>query len=257
MSSDPLHQSKKPKDASESSSSTHANTLLQGVEKKIEQLEQKLTVFWHEIQPWQQDNHYIHSGYRPESKSYLKSFQSLLYLHNESVNIYTHLIGAIAAIMSSGYLYHELSQRYATATTDDMFVFACFFGGAATCLGMSATYHTISNHSHHVARFGNKLDYLGIVALIWGSFIPTVFYGFQDDIELIRVYWTMVCVSIIRQILFIKSSLSTKNIRLPLLGQGALSYLAWIDSERQYFVRSGQGCSSLWVSQQFSQSSTA
>lgn len=156
-------------------------------------LEERLTVLWHEIQSWQQDNHYIHSGYRPASSSYRNSFSSLRFLHNETVNIYTHLLGSMVAIVSGVVLYGSLQARYETASRDDVVVFACFFIGAAACLGMSATYHTISNHSPEVARLGNKLDYLGIVCLIWGSFVPSIFYGFQEDVTLTKTYWAMVC----------------------------------------------------------------
>lgn len=31
-----------------------------------------------------------------------------------------------------------------------------------------------------------------IVVLIWGSFVPSVFYGFAGDMGWVRVYWTMV-----------------------------------------------------------------
>jgi len=31
-----------------------------------------------------------------------------------------------------------------------------------------------------------------IVLLIWGSFIPSIFYGFGGDMEMVRVYWVMV-----------------------------------------------------------------
>jgi hypothetical protein len=42
--------------------------------KKLEhKIEEKLTLLWDEIEEWQQDNHYIHSGYRPTSNSYIKS----------------------------------------------------------------------------------------------------------------------------------------------------------------------------------------
>jgi hypothetical protein len=34
--------------------------------------------------------------------------------------------------------------------------------------------------------------YLRIVLLIWGSFIPSIFYGFGGDMEMVRVYWAMV-----------------------------------------------------------------
>lgn len=162
------------------------------IAKGEKELEQRLTVLWHDLPTWQQDNHYIHSGYRPASYSYAKSAQSLGYIHNETVNIYTHLIGAVLALVSASILYPVLKPRYDTATLEDVFVFSCFFLGAIACLGMSATYHTISNHSQEVSSFGNKLDYLGIVFLIWGSFIPDMYYGFQNHTHLMYRYWAMV-----------------------------------------------------------------
>ncbi|KAF2731764.1 HlyIII-domain-containing protein [Polyplosphaeria fusca] len=159
------------------------------VEKK---LEKKLTVHWNDLPIWQRDNQYIQTGYRPQSNSYTKSAKSLGYIHNETVNIYSHLIGAGLATVSGVLLYIVLMPRYETATREDILVFSCFFLGATACLGMSATYHTISNHSQAVSSFGNKLDYLGIVFLIWGSFIPVLYYGFQSDPHLIKRYWTMI-----------------------------------------------------------------
>ncbi|KAF2021540.1 HlyIII-domain-containing protein [Aaosphaeria arxii CBS 175.79] len=152
----------------------------------------RLTVLWHELQPWQQDNHYIHSGYRPVSNSYAKSIKSLRYIHNETVNVYSHLIGATLSIVCYAIAYTVFRPRYQAATIEDVFVFSCFFLGAAACLGMSATYHLISNHSQDVSHFANKLDYLGIVVLIWGSFIPCIYYGFQSKPQLIYRYWTMI-----------------------------------------------------------------
>ena len=184
----------------------------------VQKLEHKaqvaLTVVWQEIEAWQRDNHFITSGYRPSSNSYWKSAASLGYLHNESVNIYTHLVGAVAAAVAGIVCYHVSQPRFEKATAQDVMVFSCYFLGAITCLGMSATYHTISNHSELVAKFGNKLDYIGIVVLIWGSFvsglvveaeedpcqrltetlqqIPSIYYGFSADPALVRLYWTMV-----------------------------------------------------------------
>lgn len=151
-----------------------------------------LTVLWNEIPAWLQDNHYIHSGYRPPSGSYRKSLSSIGYLHNESVNIWTHLIGAMLAAVAGVVMHYAIRPRLAMATGEDVMVFACFFLGAVGCLGMSATYHTLSNHSEAVAKFGNRLDYMGIVLLIWGSFIPSIYYGFSAEPALRRTYWTMV-----------------------------------------------------------------
>ena len=56
----------------------------------------------------------------------------------------------------------------------------------------SIRFHIIANHSPPVNAFGNQLDYLGIVILMWGSTIPSVYYGFYCDPFLQRVYWTNV-----------------------------------------------------------------
>ena len=171
-------------------------TLLEQVEDAAEatgkEVKHLLTVLWDDLQSWQQDNHYIHGGYRQASNSYAKSFASLGYLHNESVNIYTHLIGAVAFTLSGILLCRALGSRYETASRADVLAFVCFFLGAALCLGMSATYHAISNHSSRVNAIGNKLDYVGIVFLITGSFVPSIYYGFYCEPDLQKIYWTMV-----------------------------------------------------------------
>jgi adiponectin receptor len=164
-------------------------SLLHQTEKKIEK---RLTLLWHEIQEWQRDNHYITSGYRPQSNSYATSLASLGHLHNESVNIWTHLIGAVLAATAAIHLYLTLQPRFHHATADDATVFSCFFGGAVACLGMSATFHALSNHSERVAKFGNRLDYIGIILLIWGSFVPSIYYGFAQHPRLVRLYWSMI-----------------------------------------------------------------
>lgn len=149
---------------------------------------------WDELPHWQRDNQHILSGYRPASFSFLKSFQSWTYVHNETVNIYTHLLPCFVTVPASLYLYSSLSSRYETATHADVVALSCYFAGAAFCLGMSATFHTISNHSPLVARIGNAFDYVGIVGLITGSFIPSVYYGFFCSRRLQVIYWTMISV---------------------------------------------------------------
>lgn len=164
-----------------------------GVVKEAEEKTvQALTVLWNDVPKWLQDNHYVQSAYRPASDSYQKSAASLGYLHNQTVNIYTHLVGAALAGITAIVLYAVVRPRYPMTTADDVLVFSCFFLGATACLGMSATYHTLSNHSESVAKFGNRLDYMGIVLLIWGSFVPSIYYGFSAEPGLVRLYWTMV-----------------------------------------------------------------
>ncbi|KAJ5642776.1 hemolysin-III related-domain-containing protein [Penicillium lividum] len=128
---------------------------------------------WNQLPSWQRDNQYILSDYRPPSNSFRKSFASLGYLHNESINIHSHLIPAVIFSAFGISLYKTLARRYASVSKADTWVFGCFFLGAVLCLGISATFHAVQNHSSHIARIANQVDYIGIVLLIVGSFVPT------------------------------------------------------------------------------------
>ena len=176
-------------DSKHGSVESKAHSVVEATEQAAQKV---LTVLWNDLPLWLQDNHYIQRGYRPASGSYRKSATSVFQLHNESVNIWTHLIGAIFAGIAAFTAYSSIKTRYIHATDEDVLVLACYFLGAITCLGMSATFHTISNHSDAVARFGNRLDYVGIIFLIWGSFVPSIFYGFSAEPQLIYTYWSMV-----------------------------------------------------------------
>ena len=151
---------------------------------------------YHELQEWQRDTPLILSGYRPQSGSYAQSAASLFYLHNETINVYTHGLGALFFLILGVVIYFALEDKYTTTRNGDIGAFGCFFLGALLCLPMSSTFHLIMNHSPEVNRFGNKLDYLGIVCLIAGSFASNVYYGFYCDPVLQNLYWTMVSKSI-------------------------------------------------------------
>ena len=151
---------------------------------------------WDELPDWRKDNHFIITGYRQTSNSYRGSFGSIFSLHNESINIWSHLLGAITfstiGLLAYNFFEATVAPRYASATGTDWFVFGCFFAGAFLCLGMSATYHALCNHSPSVAKWGNKLDYTGIVCLILGSYVPALYYGFFCLPRLMELYLSTV-----------------------------------------------------------------
>jgi adiponectin receptor len=98
---------------------------------------------WNDLAPWRRDIHskYISKGYRPTSTSFLVSFQSLLYIHNETVNIYTHLLPSLFTIPTAIRLHQILEPRYKSASIADITGFTCFFLAAAFSFAMSATFH--------------------------------------------------------------------------------------------------------------------
>ncbi|ORY66005.1 mPR-like GPCR protein [Pseudomassariella vexata] len=169
-----------------------SETILTTAKQVEAKVEQALIVLWDDLPTWRRDNHFIKRGYRVDSNSYWKSFVSLFYIHNESVNIWSHLLGALAFPIVGVWLYNIVAPRYGSANSSDVLVFGCFFGGAVLCLGMSGMYHTIMNHSPEVAKWGNKLDYSGIVFLIEGSFVPAMYYGLFCHETLMTVYLYMI-----------------------------------------------------------------
>mmetsp|Transcript_27308 Transcript_27308/g.20446 ORF Transcript_27308/g.20446 Transcript_27308/m.20446 type:complete len:225 (+) Transcript_27308:812-1486(+) len=50
---------------------------------------------------------------------------------------------------------------------------------ACLCLGFSTIFHLFSAHSHFVAKFLVRLDYSGIIFLIFGSSMPLINYHFS------------------------------------------------------------------------------
>ncbi|KAL1837727.1 hypothetical protein VTJ49DRAFT_3443 [Mycothermus thermophilus] len=145
---------------------------------------------WDDLPAWRRDNPSILRGYRPTSNSFRASLHSLLHVHNETVNIWTHLLGCLAFFgVGVRWLVREVvAPRYETATSGDAVAFGCFFAGATVCLGASAAFHTLSNHSERVAKWGNKLDYSGIVFLIVGSYVAPLWYGFYCEAGLLTLY---------------------------------------------------------------------
>lgn len=193
-----LRQRQPPKQQQQQPESPTTSTPIQTLETALQHL-----LHWDALPPWRRDNPSILTGYRPTSHSLLLSLRSLGYLHNESVNIWTHLLGAASSAAGCLCLRGVLGPRYATASAADAVVWGCFFGGAVCCLGMSATYHALCNHSEAVARWGNKLDYTGIVLLIVGSFVPALWYGFFCRAVLLTGYVGAVSYSFISPLRFV------------------------------------------------------
>ncbi|KAH0491860.1 hypothetical protein TgHK011_003263 [Trichoderma gracile] len=146
-------------------------------------------LYFHEIPSWQQDNEYLLSGYRPTSGSTWTSIAGLFYLHNQTINIYSHLVGAVVFCLLPFYFYWNYYRFQPNAHLDDVVVISTYCLGVAVCFTFSATFHIMWNHSQPLTSFCNKLDYLGILVLMWGAGIPTVYYGFFCNQNLQWLYW--------------------------------------------------------------------
>ena len=152
------------------------------------------TTTWHEISEWQRDNKYILSGYRPEKADYLEILSSLTFLHNETCNVYTHLVGALLLpLVAAAVFTHLLSEpRFLDVARMDYAMFGVFFLCAECCLIFSATYHLLGPHSQDVEQFWHRADLLGIVVVTVGTFVPGIYYIFSCEPGLQNLHWAFV-----------------------------------------------------------------
>jgi len=137
-----------------------------------EQKDRRLLDF-HQISDWRQDNEFIQTRYRPELRSHQKCFRTILGLHNQTGNIWSHMLGCMVFIgLGFAFFLND------TFPSRDKLVFSAFFTGVVLCLTLSFVFHTVMCHSESVNKFYNKLDYVGISILTVGSYVPWTYYGF-------------------------------------------------------------------------------
>ncbi|KAI1820720.1 mPR-like GPCR protein [Xylaria intraflava] len=149
-------------------------------------------VSYEELPAWHQDNPFIRRGYRPISRSTVACLRSWGFLHNETLNIYTHLIpAAVALFVGEAWLLSYLRQRYVNADASDYIIFAFLLFAAAVCLGISSAYHTLMSHSQEVEARWLCLDFVGIIVLIVGSFVSGIYVGFWCEWTERKIYWSM------------------------------------------------------------------
>ena len=148
---------------------------------------------WEEIQEWSRDNEFIRTGYRPEKPEYKDILLSLTYLHNETCNIYTHLIGAIL-VWPVAYIYMRIlpEPQYDNVLPADYVMFIIFFFSCEFCLLSSAAYHLMQPHSHKVEQFWHRMDLTGIAVIIAGTFIAAIYYFFICQPAFQILHWVIV-----------------------------------------------------------------
>lgn len=145
-------------------------------------------VSYDEIPDWYQDNPYIRHGYRPVLQSARACFSSWSYVHNETLNIYTHLVpAAVLLVIGLSYVLIRLSGR----SSDDIGVAVALLVCAVGCLSFSSLYHTLMCHSRSIEAFWLRLDFIGIILLILGSFISGIYVGFWCETLQRRIYFSM------------------------------------------------------------------
>ncbi|KRW98667.1 hypothetical protein PPERSA_00255 [Pseudocohnilembus persalinus] len=186
--------------------------------------------------PQSQQYKFINRGYRVyrhygNKRSFLKS---LFELHNETVNIWSHFIGAIFMIIflvSCFFLYDHYSEipffqlvQYISRYNSEVFFAAvhkledsllemkhfeklseeqlqvAFYPvyilmfTAFACLSLSSIYHTFHPVSDKAGRILQRADYSGINLLIVGSSWALYYYGFYCHQNIFYFYMTVITI---------------------------------------------------------------
>lgn len=147
---------------------------------------------YHSVPLWYREHDYIRTGYRPVTASVQQCLISLGYPHNETANIYTHLVPAAGALLGNGILAIYFVSHFPNASISDQAIFHAYLTTSLVCFGISSTYHTMLCHSPYYNDLWCRLDYVAIVFQILGSFVSGIYVGFYCEPLLQRVYWTMV-----------------------------------------------------------------
>lgn len=145
-----------------------------------------------EVPSWYAHNSFLHTGYRPINGSVKLCIDSLQFMHNETVNIYSHLIPAVIALASNGILYQYFREYYPAASLMDQLAIHLYLTTSVMCFGISSIYHTLLCHSEPYSDLLGRLDYSGIILETFGSFVSGIYVTFYCEPGLQKLYWGMV-----------------------------------------------------------------
>ncbi|PVZ99498.1 hypothetical protein BB558_004506 [Smittium angustum] len=160
---------------------------------------------------------FIYSGYRPVLNSYKLCLHSILKTHNETGNIWTHMIGAALVItltlVTHFYTFPYLSQ-FGYLDLRSYLVLYIYLLTALTCLVTSSLFHTFICHSEDCNKLFIKCDFMGILLLIVGSFIPLFYYAYSGDTKSMVTYMTMISVlGLIGMLIILFTNIHTDSLR--------------------------------------------
>ncbi|XP_017250225.1 heptahelical transmembrane protein 1 isoform X2 [Daucus carota subsp. sativus] len=170
-------------------------------------------VSFDELPEYMKDNEFIRDYYRADW-SLKQALFSIFRWHNETLNVWTHLIGFVLFVgLTCSNLMHVLPvdqllnifttwsfplgpedttefidlkhssslgmQMTPTKLEATRWPFFVFLGGSMFCLLSSSICHLFSCHSHPLNVLLLRIDYVGITVMIITSFFPPIYYIFQ------------------------------------------------------------------------------
>ncbi|KAK3341878.1 mPR-like GPCR protein [Lasiosphaeria hispida] len=134
----------------------------------------------------------IYTGYRPINYSVKFCLRSLIYLHNETANIFSHLIPAFVALVLISLVPWYFNSHFPNAVWQDRLVFQMYLATCALCFAISALYHLFLCHSERYRHLWVRYDYAAILVQILSSLVSGIYIGFYCEPTLRRIYWSVI-----------------------------------------------------------------
>ncbi|KAK7194045.1 adiponectin receptor protein 1 [Novymonas esmeraldas] len=149
-----------------------------------------------EIPHWQKYNPSIRTGYRAFYTMRM-CFESLLGWHNETINVYSHLLTFVVFLVFTVLLYTTVLSKAITAPSlsASKLMYGIFCFGSLICMLNSSIYHLFNSHCNcRVMTAMGRLDFIGITILIVSSFLPPLYVMFHCHPVARTVYITAILV---------------------------------------------------------------
>jgi len=158
--------------------------------------------------PWMNSNEYILTGYRPISRSCCYYTKSIFKLHNETINIWTHMLGAFTFIGILSYLNSDKNLGLYTgqAIIMNLYVISCILTYLFS--GIMHTYYPINEK--YCKRL-QSLDYVGIGLQIFTTMQVFIYYCFYCQSQLQLIYMNIMGAFNLLCLIALTSSKLTQN----------------------------------------------
>lgn len=142
----------------------------------------------------------------PANFSYLLSLKSVFSIHNETINIWSHIIAALGFLIAICFLCTSLPLFKTRETTADFFAIFIYCNCVIVCFAFSfmsvanhilscnsmadsnSSFHIFLDHSHLVRKITCGFDYLGIIIPLWGTTVTSAHFGFRAEPVLQSAY---------------------------------------------------------------------
>ena len=138
----------------------------------------------HDLPAWllRESSPDILSGYRKPNASWIGCLATVFSLHNESVNVLSHAIGAL--YFGRLIAVHTLNVADDAART----VLLGFTAALEVCLISSAAFHLLHPHSPSAAALLLRIDLGGILVGVCGCYAPGFYFGLFCHPEIAHRY---------------------------------------------------------------------